>query len=79
VTLKLINYSLLMLLFPLATFYFSFYVVFKKSQAMLGVCGILAVIAANLVIAAYVVMAWNEDDAEMKKENQNAQARIKTD
>ena len=46
---------------------------------MLGVCGILAVIAANLVIAAYVVMAWNEDDADMKRENQNAQARIKTD
>ena len=78
-TLKLIHYSLLMVLIPLGTFYFSFYVIFQKNQAMLGVCGILAVIAANLVIAAYVVMAWNEDDAEMKRENQNAQARIKTD
>lgn len=68
-----------MVLIPLGTFYFSFYVIFQKSQAMLGVCGILAVIAANLVIAAYVVMAWNEDDADMKRENQNAQARIKTD
>ena len=68
-----------MVLIPLGTFYFSFYVIFQKNQAMLGVCGILAVIAANLVIAAYVVMAWNEDDAEMKRENQNAQARIKTD
>lgn len=50
-----------MLLVPLATFYFLYFVVFKQDQAMLGWCGIAAVIAANGVIAAYVMMAWNED------------------
>jgi len=50
-----------MVLFPLGTFYFLFYVTFKQDKAMLGWCGIAAVIAANLVIASYVHMAWNED------------------
>jgi hypothetical protein len=64
VTLKLIRYSLIMLLLPLATFYFLFYLVFEKNNDMLGWCGIAAVIAANLVIASYVLMAWSEDKAE---------------
>lgn len=40
---------------------------------MLGWSGILAVVAANIVIAAYVVMAWREDQEEAQKE---AQQRI---
>lgn len=64
VTLKLIRYSLLMLLIPLGTFYFMYYVIFEKRQEMLGWSGIAAVVATNCVIAAYVVMAWNEDDNE---------------
>lgn len=35
---------------------------------MMGWSGILAVIAANVVIAAYVIMAWNEDEDD-KNEN----------
>jgi hypothetical protein len=50
-----------MVLYPLATFYFLFYVYFEQDKAMLGWCGIAAVIVANLVIASYVRMAWNED------------------
>ena len=50
-----------MVLAPLATFYFLFIVVFKNNKDMLGWCGIAAVIAANLVIVSYVIMAWNED------------------
>lgn len=46
---------------------------------MLGWSGILAVIAANLVIASYVIMAWNEDDLEAKKENQTARSNLRTD
>jgi hypothetical protein len=64
VTLKLIRYSLLMLLAPLATFYFCFYVVFKQDKDMLGWSGIFAVIAANMVIVSYVVMAFGEKDEE---------------
>lgn len=62
VTLKLIRYSLFMLLIPLATFYFSYIILFKSNKDMLGWSGLLAVIATNCVIVAYVVMAWNEDD-----------------
>ena len=50
-----------MILFPLGTFYFLFYIIFKKNKDMLGWCGIAAVIAANIVIYAYVRMAWYED------------------
>jgi len=64
VTLKLIRYSLFMLLAPLATFYFFFYLVFKQDKDMLGWSGISAVVAANLVIASYVVMAFSEKDEE---------------
>ena len=60
-TLKLIHYSLLMVLIPLATFYFLFYVTFAQDKSKLGMCGFAAVIAANLVIVAYVRMAWMED------------------
>lgn len=67
VTLKLIRYSLYMVLAPLATFYFLFYVVFKQNKDYLGWCGIAAVIAANIVIGAYVYMAWHEDDGVEKK------------
>ena len=56
-----IHYNILFYQFPLATFYFLFYVVFKKNKDMLGWCGIAAVIAANIVIYAYVRMAWYED------------------
>lgn len=58
-----------MVLFPLGTFYFLFYVYFKQDKDMLGWCGMAAVLAANLVIAAYVRMAWMEDRDEMKEKN----------
>ena len=68
VTLKLIKYTLWMILFPLSTFYFLFYIVFKKNKDMLGWCGIAAVVAANIVIYAYVRMAWYEDINEKTDE-----------
>mmetsp|Transcript_23577 Transcript_23577/g.40057 ORF Transcript_23577/g.40057 Transcript_23577/m.40057 type:complete len:90 (+) Transcript_23577:159-428(+) len=62
VTLKLIRYSLWMVLFPLATFYFMFYIMFDGDRDMVGWCGIAAVVVANIVIADYVRMAWTEED-----------------
>ena len=67
-----------MILFPLATFYISYYLVFKQDQSMLGWSGILAVISANLVIAAYVRMAWLEDQEDMRKEGRESRV-VKTD
>ena len=62
VLLKLIRYSLLMVFFPLATFFFVWQVWFKGDMDYLGWSGIAAVIATNIVIALYVVSAWNEVD-----------------
>lgn len=64
-----------MLLIPLATFYVSFILIFKSNRDMLGWCGLLAVIAVNVVVASYVVMAWNEDKEEEKA---NASAKNST-
>ena len=51
---------MLLVLAPLGTFYFMFYVIFNKDKDLLGWCGIAAVIATNVVLMSYVVMAWNE-------------------
>ena len=67
VTLKLIRYSLLMVLIPLLVFYISFYVVFNQQKDKLMWCGLLAVFATNVVIASYVIMAWNEKDDQKPK------------
>lgn len=64
---KLVRYSILMVVAPLVTFYFLYYAVFNQNKDYLGWCGIAAVIAANIVIGAYVHMAWHEDDDVEKK------------
>lgn len=75
VTNKLLAYSGLMVGFPISTFYFSYYVLFKGNQDMLGWSGLLAVLAANMVIVAYVIMAWREDEQDRLEE---AQRKAKT-
>ena len=72
---KLLRYSAAMIIFPVATFYFFFWVVFGGDKGSLGWSGIAAVVAANIVIAAYVKMAWDED----KEEVEAAQHRLNSD
>jgi VMA21-like domain len=81
VTLKLIRFSLWMILFPLGTFFFLFHIVFEKNKDMLGWCGIAAVVAANIVVIQYVVMAWNEDKEEFaqKRREDIASGKIRVD
>ena len=68
-----------MLLLPLSTFYFLFYLVFEKDNNMLGWCGIAAVIAANLVIASYVMMAWDEDKQDFANKKINIKEKVRVD
>lgn len=68
VTIKLIQYSLLMFSAPIAVFYATLHGIFGGDLKMIGWCGIAAVVAANMVIVSYVVMAWNEKDPEGDKE-----------
>ena len=63
-----------MVLAPLASFYFSYYVVFRQDKTKLMWCGLIAVFVTNLVIDAYVVMAWNEKD-DSKREGKSPIAR----
>ena len=56
-----------MVVLPILTFYFLYIVVFNEDKLKLEYCGVGAVIAANVVIYAYVRMAWNEDDGVVKK------------
>jgi hypothetical protein len=69
VTLKLIRYSLMMFLIPLLTFYITWIVIYKKDKDMLGWSGLVAVLSANVVIASYVIMAWNEDRDKVTGKN----------
>mmetsp|Transcript_31703 Transcript_31703/g.53490 ORF Transcript_31703/g.53490 Transcript_31703/m.53490 type:complete len:135 (+) Transcript_31703:223-627(+) len=64
VTMKLLRYSVMMILGPILTFYFTYYVIFQQNKEMLAWCGILAVIVANAVVVAYVIMAYSEEDEE---------------
>ena len=64
---KLLRYSAVMFLFPVATFYFFFWFVFGGDKNALGWSGIAAVVAANIVIGAYVKMAWDEDKDEVEE------------
>jgi hypothetical protein len=80
VTLKLIRYSLLMVLLPLSTFYVLQIGIFRNDPSMLMWSGFAAVAAANVVIFLYVRMAWNEreEDIRIAPEGRSQQA-LKTD
>ncbi len=58
---KLIRYTVVMFTFPIGVFFISQHLVFGSDKDYLGHSGIAAVVAANLVIASYVRMAWYED------------------
>jgi hypothetical protein len=51
-----------MVALPLGTFYGSFYYMYNGDQDKIMFSGLFAVIAVNIVIVAYVIMAWSEDD-----------------
>lgn len=81
VTMKLIRYSAWMVLFPIGTFFFLFHIVFDSNKDMLGWCGIAAVVAANIVIVLYVLMAWEEDKEDIleRKTKDLASGKIRSD
>jgi len=79
VTMKLLRYTAVMFTAPVLTFYAMFYFVFNQDKDMLGWCGIAAVVTTNIVIASYVIMAWNEPDPETEEERKARRNLIKTD
>ena len=71
VTLKLFRYTMLMFTFPVGVFYLFYYIVFGGNKDYLGWAGIAAVVAANIVIALYVRMAYTEDNGNSNNNNDN--------
>ena len=64
VTLKLLRYSAAMFVLPIAVYFLVLHLVFQGDRDKVGWSGIAAVITANVVVAAYVRSAWNEEDPE---------------
>ncbi len=58
-----------MVVIPIATFYISYYGLFNGDLDKIMWAGLLAVVATNCVIAAYVMMAWKEDEDEQRQLN----------
>jgi len=61
VTLKLLRYSAAMFVLPITVYFLVLHLVFRGDRDKVGWSGIAAVITANVVVAAYVFSAWNED------------------
>lgn len=61
VVLRLILFSLLMVLVPLAVFAAIYFGAPLDSPNVLAKSGIGAVVALNVVVIAFVIMAWRED------------------
>ncbi|KAJ2707360.1 vacuolar ATPase assembly integral membrane protein vma21 [Coemansia sp. IMI 203386] len=68
---KLVSFSALLLVAPILCYFVSLKYIFVGATAS---SAIVAVIAANLVLAAFVYSAWNEelDDRQSESKNKNS-------
>lgn len=69
VTNKLLFFTVLMVVIPVMAFYAAYIFLFDWKEEGLAWSGFIAVAATNLVVVAYVAMAWNEDQEDMKSRN----------
>lgn len=63
---KLLFFTVLMVVIPVMAFYAAYIFLFDWKEEGLAWSGFIAVAATNLVVVAYVAMAWNEDQEDMK-------------
>ena len=75
-------FTVLMVVIPVMAFYASYVFIYDWKEEGLAWSGFIAVAATNLVVAGYVLMAWNEDQEDMKQlqseQNQSDGAKNKT-
>jgi hypothetical protein len=64
VAIKLGTATVLMFTFPIAVFYICFHHVFNNNEFPENWSGGMAVLAANIVVAGYVISAFSEEDDE---------------
>lgn len=53
-------------------FYAAYVFIFDWKEEGLAWSGFIAVAATNLVVVAYVAMAWNEDQEDIKSRNNSS-------
>eukprot|EP01031_Cornospumella_fuschlensis_P026975 gene26975-32590_t len=72
VTNKLVWYTVLMFSLPVLVFYATFIFIYKRDINYIYMPAIFSVITVNVVLAAYVYMAFTEDDPEAQKDGKEA-------
>uniref|UniRef100_A0A7S2XVQ8 Vacuolar ATPase assembly integral membrane protein VMA21 homolog n=1 Tax=Fibrocapsa japonica TaxID=94617 RepID=A0A7S2XVQ8_9STRA len=64
---KLGIYSVMMFVFPVVVFFFFNNIILKSNSDRLMWSGFASVLAVNIVIASYIVMAWKEDPPDFSR------------
>lgn len=70
---KLLSFTFAMVTLPLGSYFFSVAYVFNGNTTFAGA---LAAIMANVVLIAYVVMAYKDDQAEQQEEKEKAKKEL---
>ncbi|KAL5116966.1 vacuolar ATPase assembly integral membrane protein vma21 [Pleosporales sp. CAS-2024a] len=63
---KLMTFTFAMITLPIGTYFFTLHFVFRGNATYAGA---LAAIMANVVLIAYVIMAFKDDQAEQAEES----------
>lgn len=64
---KLIFFTILMIVIPIGAFFVMYALVYDWRDEGLAMSGFVAVASTNVVVVAYIAMAWNEDAEDMKR------------
>ncbi|OAL55794.1 hypothetical protein IQ07DRAFT_583234 [Pyrenochaeta sp. DS3sAY3a] len=70
---KLMSFTFAMITLPIGTYFFSVHFVFKGNATWAGA---LAALMANVVLIAYVVMAFKDDQEEQREEAEKAKKAL---
>ncbi|KAF1944078.1 hypothetical protein EJ02DRAFT_399061 [Clathrospora elynae] len=70
---KLMSFTFAMITLPISTYFFAVAFVFKGNATYAGA---LAALMANVVLMAYVVMAFKDDQEEMREEAEDAKKKL---
>ncbi|KAI4684863.1 vacuolar ATPase assembly integral membrane protein vma21 [Alternaria novae-zelandiae] len=70
---KLMSFTFAMITLPIGTYFFSVNFVFKGNATWAGG---LAALMANVVLIAYVIMAFKDDQEEMREEAEKSKKNL---
>ncbi|KAI4916430.1 vacuolar ATPase assembly integral membrane protein vma21 [Alternaria conjuncta] len=70
---KLMSFTFAMITLPIGTYFFTVNFVFKGNATWAGG---LAALMANVVLIAYVIMAFKDDQEEMREEAEKSKKKL---